>query len=254
MDERKISELFRDAVPDLPPPTFDHNDVATESHRQQRRHRNALLGGSALGVALLAGAAVLGVALWKGTDANSTAAGSSVAGANGNTEIAPNEVPGKDAAPPPSGKALDRNFPTESPKQGGTPNGNAGPSGPGSTPRGCGQADPELAAALAGELRAAAPNPGLNAVALTVDCPPNAHGAAYAVTVNGRSGTVSLVVTPDSPVANPLAGKPDGSTYGVAYTQNGRQVVVVTQPGPGSTAAPYAEDVQRLANELSAKV
>ncbi len=66
MDEKRLAELLKDAVADTPPPTFDHGDVTAESERQRVRHRNGVLAGSAFGVALLAGAAALGVALWTG--------------------------------------------------------------------------------------------------------------------------------------------------------------------------------------------
>jgi hypothetical protein len=237
MDERKLGELFRDAVPDVPPPTFDADDVATASGRLQLRRRNALLGGSVLTVVLLAGAAVLGVALWRGTDSSNSSPTAAVAGANSNADIAPNEVP--------SG---DKSFSVEPPKQGGVTTENAGPSGAGSTPRGCGRADPELVAALAGELRAAAPDP----VQLSVDCPPNAHGAAYSVTVNGVRGTVSLVVSPDLPVT--ASGDAAGAQRAIAYTQDGRQVVVVAAPTAGAGAAPFAGELQNIANRLSVKV
>ncbi|HEV2782006.1 MAG TPA: hypothetical protein VGX25_21665, partial [Actinophytocola sp.] len=145
MDERKLGELFRDAVPDAPPPSFDYDDVAAESGRQRVRRRNALLGGSALGIALLAGATVLGVALWKGAEAPGTAstAGAPFVGGSGNAEVAPNEVPSEDArrsSPKAASGAQDNSFPPEVPKQGGPPSGNAGTQEPGSTSSGCGQA------------------------------------------------------------------------------------------------------------------
>jgi len=63
MDEKKLQALFGDAVPDAPEPTFGLGDVRAESGAQRTRHRNLLLGGSALGIAILTGVTVLGVAL-----------------------------------------------------------------------------------------------------------------------------------------------------------------------------------------------
>jgi len=171
MDERKLGELFREAVPDVPPPSFGHGDITAESNRQRTRHRRALLGGSALAVAILAVAGVLGVALWKGTG---TENGAVVADSSGNGPHAPNEVPSEGVPRAAAGGGTaDESFSAESPKQGGTPTGNAGPAGPGSTPRGCDKADPELAAALAGELRAA---PSSAVPAANVYCPPGGAG------------------------------------------------------------------------------
>src|SRR6266511_730647 len=115
MDERKLNELFRDAVPDAPTPSFGAADIVLESGRQTLRKRNALLGGSALGLAILAGAAVLSVALWKGTDSKEgTAAGAPmVAGSTGNRDVLPNEVPNEDAQPPAAPGGADSSFSAE---------------------------------------------------------------------------------------------------------------------------------------------
>jgi len=195
VDEKKLREVFGEAVPEAPPPTFQIGEVRSESRRQRTRHRNALLGGSALGIAVLTGAAVLGVALWKGTDSNdaSTAAGAPMFdGSSSNATSGSSDVP-HEVQPPRAasgGTEQDKSFPTESPKQGGTSTGNAGPSGPGSTLIGCGQADRELAAALAGELPAAASPKLLNA---KVACPQGARSFAVEVTDGDRTGIVSVV-------------------------------------------------------------
>ena len=143
MDEGKLSEVFGAAVPDPPPPTFGVHDVVAESNRVRIRNRKALLGGSVLGVALLAGVGVLGVALWKGTDARDSAgsaAAPAVVDSTGNGKIGQNEVPNEGSPQLPKaadGGSADHSLSAESPKQGGTSTGNAGPSGPGSTRNGC---------------------------------------------------------------------------------------------------------------------
>jgi hypothetical protein len=250
MDERKLGELFRAAVPDAPPPSFDHTDIATESNRQRVRRRNALLGGSALGVALLAGAAVLGVALWKGTeagDATSTANGPFVASGSGNGGAVPNEVPNEDAERSAGGSASDNSFPPEAPKQGGPLSGNAGPTGPGSTPSGCEKADLELAAALAGELQAAV-NDMLPA---DVPCPPNSRGAAFRV----DGGIVSVIVTPkDAQLPSPVAGQPEGTAVRPATASDGRHVVLVSEPAVGSTDPPLETRLQDIANTVAGRI
>lgn len=258
MDERKLTELFGDAVPDVPPPSFDQHDVIAESGRQRLRRRNALMGGSALGIALIVGATVLGVALWRGPDAGMEAtsvggARAPVATSNGGRP--PNEL-SKEAVPPSqraaSGGEQDKSFSVETPEQGGTPTGNAGPSGPGSTSSGCEQADPELAAALAGELRAAAPD---TAVRANVVCPRGSRAAAFTLTENGRTGLVTIVLTPPGTFVDfPVTGSPEGTVVGAATTPNGRHLFVITELRPPSVEAPYAGDMQSVADRLAARI
>ena len=251
MDERKLGELFRAAVPAVPPPSFDHRDVVDESDRLRVRRRNALLGGSALAIVLLAGATVVGVALWRGTGAgvatNSASGAGVVVQSTGNEQPAPNEVPKEDA-----GRASDESLSAGSPKQGGTPTGNAGPPGPGSAPSGCEKADPELAAALAGELRAA---PQTERPA-NLFCPPNSRGVAYRVSdTSGHSGLVSLVVSPkDAQFGSPTASKPEGTALRAGVARDGRHVVLISEPDPGSVDPPFEFDLQGLVDRLAAKV
>ena len=96
MDEKKLAELLKDAVAETPPPTFGASDVARESDRQRVRHRNGVLAGSAFGVALLAGATALGVALWTGSDAATDAANAESVASGSNGNAAPYELPDED--------------------------------------------------------------------------------------------------------------------------------------------------------------
>jgi hypothetical protein len=257
MDEKKLQKIFRDAVPEAPPPSFKIGDVRSESGRQRVRHRNALLGGSALGIALLTGAAVLGVALWRGTDSNETAGAAGapmIDSSSGNAGKSSSEVPNGDQSPRAAsgGTEQDKSFPTEPPKQGGTPTGNAGPQGPGSTLNGCGQADRELAAALAGELPAAAQNP-VNANAV---CPSGSRAFAFQLTDGGKSGLVTVVlVPPGAKVDYPVTGSPQGAVVGTGdIKKDGRRVYVITEPADGSTAAPLDDRVQQIAEKAAAKL
>jgi len=257
MDEKKLRDVFRDAVPEAPPPSFSLGDVRSESGQQRARHRNLLLGGSALGIAILAGVTVLGVALWKSTDAQNatTAAGAPMVDASsGNNGNRASDVPNEDQSPRAAsgGTEQDKSFPTEPPKQGGTPTGNAGPSGPGSTPSGCGQADRELAAALAGELPAAATNSLLNA---TAACPYGSHAFAVQVTDSGRSGLVTVVLTPvGTSVSFPVTGSPQGAVVGAGTVNDGRRLFVITEPVEGSSDAPLDQRVQEIADNAAAKI
>jgi hypothetical protein len=246
VDERKLNELFRAAVPQVPPSTFDHEDIAAESSRQRTR-RTALLGGSAIGLAILAGAAVLGVALWKGTGGTEngsagSAAAPMIAGSSSNAVNAPNEVPNGDAES--SGGASDRSVSAESPKQGGTPSG--------STPRGCEQADPELAAALAGELRAAAHSSiptDQSGLPAKLPCPSGGRGVAFGV----DGGIVSLVVLPkDAQLTDPLDGQPSTAALRATSTVDGRHVILVSAPS-GTGTAPFEATLQDIVVRLAAR-
>jgi hypothetical protein len=243
MDENKLSELLKDAVADTPPPRFTVSDVARESERQRVRHRNGVLAGSAFGVAVLAGATALGVALWTGPVTTSNAADGANSASGGNGNAAPYELPDEDneaAAPTERGRTQD--VPSEMPKQGGYPDGNGGPAGPAGTPSGCEQVDRELAAALAGELPAAANVKVDDAVPVSLSCPAGSRGAAFDLT----SGTISVVLLP----AGVTMATQTSGAQAQAPTDDGRRVLVLSEPvGQGGTA-PFETDLQRYATEL----
>jgi hypothetical protein len=257
MDEKKLQALFQDAVPDAPPPSFGLGEVRAESGAQRTRYRNLLLGGSALGIVILTGATVLGVALWKSTDRQDAATAASAPGfeaSSGNSGNRSSDLSHEDQspqAPAAGGGGQQKSFPPESPKQGGTPTGNAGPQGPGSTLQGCGQADRELAAALAGELPAAASN---DLLAATVTCPYGSRAFAVQVTDDGRTGLVTVVLTPvDGKVDYPVTGSPQGTVVGTGNVKGGKRVYVITEPTGGSTQAPLDTKVQDIADHAAAK-
>lgn len=256
MDERKISRLFQDAVGDVPPPSFDVHDVTVESDRQRVRRRNGLVVGSTLAVVLLGGTA-FGVALWNGWGAQEAPAAGIASDdrENGNGRLAPNEVPNEETERSPgTASGVPRiDVPSGSSKQGGESGGDAGPQSSGGTPSGCEQADRKLAGALAGELPAAAPPTPSPAA---ISCPEGSRGASLTLTEqtpDGEvSGVVSIVLTrPGVRWTDPAEGEPPGTEVGSAGTDEGRLLVVVSEPTNGSAAAPYADRMQAIADELA---
>ena len=252
MDERKLAELLRDAVADAPPPTFDEGDVSRESERQRIRRRG-IVTGSAFGVVLLASATALGMALWTGPhSAEQTSAGSADA-AGGNTNAAPYELPEEDSVGAPKAERDDvpQNSPSESRKQGRPSSGDAGSSDPGSTPSGCEKADRELAAALAGELPAAANVSTSDAQSVELACPQGSIGAMYRVVDSGQSGSVSAVVVPGNVPSPEWSNVAIGTQRAEANLGDGRTVIVLSEPRLDGELAPFGDDVQQVANEIA---
>lgn len=247
MDERKLSELLRDAVADAPAPTFDQNDVVRASERQRLRQRNRILSGSALGVALMAGATALSVALWTAAHSADRSDAAEGVAAPGNESTAPyelNEEKDAEARAQSDGGGGDPNSSPESRKQGRTPGEDAGPAGPGSTSSRCEQADRELAAALAGELPAAAlseqPLPtaylcGQSDTSVTYDLP---DGSVVATLVPPNSMS-AIGQEPGTELARADAPAPDGST------------VVIVSTAPAGGTPPYADHLHEWARGVA---
>ncbi|GLZ37604.1 hypothetical protein [Actinokineospora sp. NBRC 105648] len=244
MDEHKISELFNDAVRDVPPPSFGVPEVSAESARLTRK-RNGLLAGSALGFAVLAGAVVTGVALWSGPSesgsGNDSAALAPMSVSESNGDPAPNEVP-TDA--PRIAEQTDPGSPSSTPKQGGSTTGDAGTSA-GGTPGGCGSADRELAAALAGELPSAVSRGDV--VASPLSCPTGSRSGAFAVADGPRKGLVSIMVTPKgvAPMQQPPWADRPASEGVVVQAKSGATIVLEVEAVPGSAAPPIDAGVLR---------
>ncbi|MDQ3402434.1 MAG: hypothetical protein M3548_03445 [Actinomycetota bacterium] len=242
MDERKISDLFNDAVRDVPPPSFDRGDITAESARLTRK-RNSVLAGSALGFALLVSGVAVTASVWTGGGSgNETAAGAAVSQADGNEQAAPYEVPtdGPGAMSDRSGGLGVSDLPSATPKQGGSSSGNAGTAG--SIPSGCGTAARELAAALAGELPAA--TSGGAVIESPLSCPSGASSAAFAVENGPRKGLLSIMVLPrgaDQILMPPWSDRPSGTTGAVVPTTSGKELVLVIEPVFGSAAPPIDE-------------
>ncbi|SDC88475.1 hypothetical protein [Actinokineospora iranica] len=238
MDERKLAELFNDVVRDAPPASFDAGDVAAASARLTRK-RNGVLAGSALGFALLAGGVAAGLALTgpDGPEHGTAAQAPSTAGSapERNKEAAPNEVPTDGP-----GVFSDRSgtdSPMVTPKQGGSSDGDAGP-GAGGTPGGCGTADRELAAALAGELPAATSEGEVQSSPLS--CPTGSVSAALPVSDGPRHGVLSIMLTPGGvpQMLQPPWADRAGAQGVVTVSASGRTIVLSIESAPGSAAPP----------------
>ncbi|HEY7597446.1 MAG TPA: hypothetical protein VH969_30155 [Actinophytocola sp.] len=253
MDERRLAEMLRDAVADTPPPSFDERDVARESERQRIRRRNGILTGSAFGVVILASATALGVALWTGPHSAEQTNDADTAAAGGNATAAPYELPQEDSADAPKAERenVPENAPSEKRKQGRPPSGDAGSSDPGSTPSGCEKADRELAAALAGELPAAANVTTGDAQSVELTCPNGSIGAMYRVVDSGQSGSFSAVVVQPDITPPEWRNVPIGTQRGEASMDDGRTVIVLSEPRMDGDFAPFGNDVQQVANGIA---
>jgi hypothetical protein len=247
MDEKKLAELLKEAVADAPPPTFTQDDVARESERQRVRRRNGLLGGSAFGVAVLAGATALAVALWTGPGSTSQPLSANDAASAGNGNAAPNEVPNEgDGGAAQTERGSAKELPPETPKQGGYPEGNGGPAGPTGTPSGCEQVDRGLAAALAGELPDTANLVAVDAVPPT-SCPADAKGAMF----NLPDGGQLIVLLVSGNVAMSAESGPAGALQADALTDDGASVYVLSVPSDAGGSPPYAADLTRYARDIA---
>lgn len=247
VDEKKLTELFKDVVADTPPPTFTHADVTRESERQRVRRRNGLLTGSAFGVAVLAGATALGVALWTGEVSPSQVTSAEGDGAPGNGTAAPYELPDGDAKAAAPTERGQEGFPPETPKQGGSSEGNGGPAGPTGTPSGCEQVDRELAAALAGELPATAIPDADAALPVSFTCPANARGAMFTL----PDGQISVLLLP--PGTTMIFDSSVGSKFGNASvpTSTGGTVEVVSVPAAYGDPIPYVSELNSFATAIA---
>jgi hypothetical protein len=179
VDDQRLSELFRVAVGDAPPASFDEKDIVAASHRVTDRRRSLLLGGGGLVVVLLALGLLLGTGLLRHTVGSGVSGANAVAG--GPTPLSTGRGP--EAAVP----GLIQSFPWSTSVQGGVGTGKVGTAD--GTHAGCGPVDGDLAVALAGEL----PSAGAQVpVPTSVRCPAGSRSAA--VTVPG--GVVIAVLVP----------------------------------------------------------
>jgi len=247
VDEHRLAELFQDAVRDAPPASFNEHDVLTASTRARARQRTRIATGAALAIVLIAGGSTGAVALFgdgqRGAETN-------VASAPGEAEpgggkLGPYGSPAPGALDPPAGSlAPQLDVPAESPKQGGAPLGKTGPSA-----NGCGQADRELADALAGELPAVAitsgPHPAM------VACPAGSHGASYEVADGASRGVLTIMLVPRDVLATPSVAGGHGVASAPRAAPSGGALILVSQPRDASTPAPFAADLERLSAELA---
>ncbi|MFD1148240.1 hypothetical protein [Saccharothrix hoggarensis] len=252
MDEHRLAELFRDATRDAPPASFDVAGVRSASARATARRRSALALGSTMAFVLVLG----GVAA--STDLLSSRNGSTDSAAAGSAQdvSSPNvpslnaaepDGPRQEASPDRGDEGSTKSIPGDSSTQGDDPSGSADRPPVGSAQRGCVEVDRELAVALADELPVAN---GVEPSTPDANCPVEARGAAFAVRDGDVHGTVSVVIAP--PGALGLA--PDGNVQvRTANTPGGDQLHVLSRPDEGSTAVPFAGELESIAQRLAAR-
>ena len=251
MDEHKLAELFRDAVRDAPPPSFDEGDVRSASLRATSRRRSAFALGSTMAVVLVFGGVAVSAGLFGSGGSGDSTAGAALDGPNSSPEgtMTPYGLPEAKSEPQLTdrGGQPPRSIPEDSSTQGDETPGSASLSA-GGTPTGCGPVDRELADALAGELPVAAgtqpePAPG--------DCPVGSKGAGYLVRDGSAIGVFSVVVVPKG--ANPPTGLGTASSRQVSMmAKSGATVHVISEPQQGSSTAPYATKLDSVATGIAA--
>ena len=106
--------------------------------------------------------------------------------------------------------------------------------------------DRELAAALAGELPAAANIQASDALPFAPGCPADGRGATLVL----PDGQLSVLLSPaGSMEALDLAAP--GGAQATARTSTGAQVFVVSTPSPESGSVPYEADLSRFATAIA---
>jgi len=216
VDENKLAELFKDAVRDAPPPSFDAGDVRAASHRATVRQRSAIALGSTFAAVLVFGGVALGTGLF-GSQANSTFGVAADAGSGKAAEqpAAPYGLGSADASAE-RGGAQSQNVPESSSMQGVEPSGNVSPPADG-TPSGCGTVDRELANALAGELSVVPDQASPAGLA----CPSGSRSASFDV----EGGRVFAVVVP----GRQALSTPPGAAKTSEVTDGGATLYVVSE-------------------------
>jgi hypothetical protein len=256
VDEKKLGELFRDAVRDAPPASFDTGDVLVASRRATARHRTAVALGSTVAAVVLLGGTALGVNLLGNRGSSLNAASAPAVGTGSPGLMTPFNRPGAGAATPDTrsletqrGGLPPKSIPESPPTQGGELSGSASPRA-GSTLVGCGPVDRELAVALANELPAAA---GAQPVPVTGSCPDGALSAGYEVRDGDRTGLFSVVVVPARIGGSAVLDQPAGSRVTTIPTSGGGTITVLSTPATGSTAAPFGDRVPAVADHLASQ-
>jgi len=247
VDEDRLAQLLRDAVPEPPPATFDADDVLRTSRKLTARRQSLVRATSMAAIVLLAAGLLTGLGVvglgWFGHTGSSNEAGSS-AGTAASQRGGFQPKSGGRAGP----NAVRPDVPTASPMQGGGADGNVGPTAD-NTPGGCGSTDGELAVALAGELPSVGvPKPTPVRVP-AVDCPADAtSGVAYSVQDNGAAGVVVAVLRPR---ADTQALAVPGVAQATVATGRGRSLTVLSQPVPAGGTIPLADKVTAIATSLA---
>jgi hypothetical protein len=230
MDEQKLADLFRDAVHDAPPASFDASDVRTASRRAALRRRNSIAAGTTLVVVLGLGGVVAGTG-WFGTEKNATM--NSAESGQQKDESTPTPL---------QAQPQTKNFPGDASTQGdaSTPGSTGFTTGAQRAVQGCAAVDRELADALAGALSV---SPDLAEVP-SVTCSPDSRAATFSI----NKLKVTAIVTPRT------AEEPVGGSWEMVLTASGKKLYIVTQgvhvldPTATATAEP---DVRAIADALA---
>lgn len=263
VDERQLAELFQAAADGGPPARFSHTDVVVASKRATTHRRGGIA--ATLGVVVLLGAVLTGNALFGGSQISDMSTAGSAASPEqpqiesdrqGRADAQPQEQP-NDAAPPQPTGAPSQQQPgglglPASPPQGTDASGKVVPwpgLRDGDARAWCGQADRDLAQALAAQLPAA--DEAL-AVAVPDGCPPQARAVAVPVADADTDGWIYLVLAPvrgDGPADHPLK-RADGAVGYQRLARSGLVLVVLSVPQADGGRAPFASAVPRIAEEL----
>lgn len=211
MDERELTELFREAARPIPPASFDVHDVGRAARRATVRRRVAVAGTALAAAALAVGGIGVGTGRFGGT-------------------------PIPQAAGPTSGTQprID--------EQHGRPNVLL-------TPSQCGPPDPVLASALAEQLPAAADTPPVSArggcppgarnAAFALRDGPSAGEVIVVLASDGQ-------VTP-----NGESMRADATQHATSRARSGQVLTVSSKPDAGSPGAPYASQLGAIAGALA---
>jgi hypothetical protein len=252
VDEDKLADLFRAAVADPPPASFDERDVAARSGRVTARRRSMLIGAGGLAVVVLAVGVLLGTGVFGHTANGGTVAASAGVAQRpaatsgrgfGNVPLAPPDAGAQVVTP--SGT----HFPSSTPKQGGGENGGPGPAA-GGTHAGCGPTDGQLAVALANEL----PSVGAAVAAPTaLACVPGTRSATYVVHDGMTTGYVTALLVPVD-AKSLFSDRAPGATGHTGPAHSGRwTAVVLSQPTQGPPTGPLANQIAGIQKAIAAR-
>jgi hypothetical protein len=241
VDESELQTLFRSAPGDPPPPRFTAGDVTAASARATVRRRTALSAAAACVVLVLTGFGVATVLRGGGEQQNASAPG-----VHTNSELSAKGQPGAAPGRPPNAATPQQGFPSTSPKQGGEGSGENGPRAESTS--GCDKVDRELATALAGELPVTVlPQPSPGRV-----CTADSRAAGFEVRDGARSGLVSVTVLAPG-VTMSFPPQPAGAVDLPQRSKSGGTVWVFSTPDTGTTEAPFASQLPRIAADLAAR-
>jgi len=235
MDEHQLADKFRDAVGEVPPPSFDTQDVLVASKRATARARKRLQSGVgvALGVVVIGGVLVLTRPFGESATSMTSAGGAAAPNVSSPTSVGPND----------------------NTVQSGPGGGKMGPNTEMGNAANCGAPDQGLAAALVAEVPSAT---GVETLAADVSCPAGSAGVAFELTDGSNTGKLELVLVPASVPNDPSTnGKPsvrvaNGSSVTVK-TRGGGALTLASLPMNGSTAGPYAGQLTDIAARLAAR-